>query len=146
MAYAWFEDKWFIDHCECEAGYVTHWMELPDPPKDGESGILDYKAVECLKAVQTITKYLDDEEQSCGCTYWIDKKGYSFGTDIGYFFEGLERFESYLIKRLRRAVIVRAEGTEWDQRRCTICGDVSCCQRNYCPNCGAKMDGDGDAR
>ena len=37
-----------------------------------------------------------------------------------------------------------AEAPEWDQRRCTVCGDVSCCQRNYCPNCGAKMDGDGD--
>lgn len=39
-----------------------------------------------------------------------------------------------------------AEAPEWDQRRCTVCGDVSCCQRNYCPNCGAKMDGDGDER
>ena len=36
------------------------------------------------------------------------------------------------------------EAPEWDQRRCTVCGDVSCCQRNYCPNCGAIMDGDGD--
>ena len=35
-----------------------------------------------------------------------------------------------------------AEAPEWDQRRCTVCGDVSCCQRNYCPNCGAKMDED----
>ena len=37
-----------------------------------------------------------------------------------------------------------AEAPEWDQRRCTVCGDVSCCQRNYCPNCGAKMDGGED--
>lgn len=34
MAHAWFEDKWFIDHCECGDGYVTHWMPLPEPPKE----------------------------------------------------------------------------------------------------------------
>lgn len=34
MAHAWFEDKWFIDHCECGDGYVTHWMPIPEPPKE----------------------------------------------------------------------------------------------------------------
>ena len=29
---------------------------------------------------------------------------------------------------------------EWDQKMCSICGDYFCCQNNYCPNCGAKMD------
>ena len=29
---------------------------------------------------------------------------------------------------------------EWDQKMCSICGDYFCCQLNYCPNCGAKMD------
>jgi len=29
---------------------------------------------------------------------------------------------------------------EWDQKMCSICGDYFCCQGNYCPNCGAKMD------
>lgn len=60
----------------------------------------DEKAVECLKALQVINKYLDEEEQHCGCSEWVDKKGYSFHTDIGYFFEGLEAFENCLIKRL----------------------------------------------
>ena len=34
------------------------------------------------------------------------------------------------------------EASEWDQRRCSICGDMPCCQRSYCPHCGAKMDGE----
>lgn len=38
--------------------------------------------------------------------------------------------------------IKMTESPEWDQKRCSACGDISCCQRNYCPNCGAKMDGD----
>lgn len=29
---------------------------------------------------------------------------------------------------------------EWDQKMCSVCGDYFCCQVNYCPNCGAKMD------
>ena len=29
---------------------------------------------------------------------------------------------------------------EWDQKMCSACGDYFCCQQNYCPNCGAKMD------
>ena len=28
----------------------------------------------------------------------------------------------------------------WDQKMCSVCGDYFCCQNNYCPNCGAKMD------
>lgn len=31
---------------------------------------------------------------------------------------------------------------EWDQKECSVCGDYFCCQENYCPNCGAKMDGE----
>lgn len=34
------------------------------------------------------------------------------------------------------------EASEWDQKRCSVCGEVCCCQGNYCMNCGAKMDGD----
>lgn len=34
MAHAWFEDKWFIDHCECGDGYVTHWAPLLKPPEE----------------------------------------------------------------------------------------------------------------
>ena len=37
-----------------------------------------------------------------------------------------------------------SEAPEWDQRRCSICSDIACCQGNYCMNCGAKMDGGDD--
>lgn len=33
---------------------------------------------------------------------------------------------------------------EWDQKQCSLCGDIRCCQGNYCPNCGATMDGGND--
>ena len=30
--------------------------------------------------------------------------------------------------------------SEWDQKMCSVCGNYFCCQNNYCPNCGAKME------
>lgn len=63
----------------------------------------DVEAKKCLKALQTINEYLENE-----CVYsddcrWVDQKGYSFETDIGYFLQGIENFEGCLIKRLRGA-------------------------------------------
>jgi hypothetical protein len=99
-----------------------HWFENEDVPENYEWALEDAvlkeqeaveknkechedkNAVECLNAIQTINKYIDAEEDECGCSYWKDKKGYEFKADIGYFFEGLDNFEEYLIKRLRNAV------------------------------------------
>lgn len=36
MALAWFNDNWFIDGCECGDWYVTHWIPLPEPPKEDD--------------------------------------------------------------------------------------------------------------
>lgn len=35
-------------------------------------------------------------------------------------------------------------GRTFDFPHCSVCGDVPCDTKSYCPNCGAKMDGDVD--
>ena len=37
-----------------------------------------------------------------------------------------------------------SDGYRW--QRCSLCKQTGRKSWNYCPNCGAKMDGDGDAR
>ena len=31
---------------------------------------------------------------------------------------------------------------EYTLVKCSVCGGESCCEANYCPDCGAKMDGE----
>lgn len=33
-------------------------------------------------------------------------------------------------------------GRTFDIPHCSVCGDVPCDTKNYCPDCGAKMDGE----
>ena len=61
----------------------------------------DYSALTCLLALRTVYNYLEDEEETSGETYWRDKQGYEFLTDMGYFYDGLYEMEDYLIDRLR---------------------------------------------
>lgn len=35
----------------------------------------------------------------------------------------------------------KINGRTFDIPHCSVCGDVPCDTKNYCPNCGAKMDG-----
>ena len=79
-------------------------QESQESDEKNKEYIEDKIAVECLNALQTINKYIDYEEDECGCSYWRDKKGYEFKTDIGYFFEGLDNFEEYLKNRIKQAV------------------------------------------
>ena len=30
------------------------------------------------------------------------------------------------------------------RKQCSVCGWTNACRYHYCPNCGAKMDGDGN--
>ena len=69
----------------------------------------DYSALTCLLALRTVYKYLDDEEAAGGETYWRDKEGYEFSTDMGYFYEGLYNMEDYLIDRLRTPEVKEKE-------------------------------------
>ena len=61
------------------------------------------KAKEALKALTVLNEYLEEECVFQSETEWVDKKGYSFKTDIGYFWQGLEGLEECIIKRLRGA-------------------------------------------
>ena len=50
--------------------------------------------------------------------------------------------ESFCEKDDRRHgkwIDIDGDGTYW---LCSVCGEVLCCNNNYCPNCGAKMDGE----
>lgn len=61
----------------------------------------EHKITEALQAVQIVQKYLEDEEKESGSSFWRDKQGRGFRTDVGYFFEGLDLFESYLKEILK---------------------------------------------
>ena len=64
----------------------------------------DEEAVKALRAVIAIDNYLEKECVLVNNTEWVDQRGYSFETDMGYFFQGLEKLEGCLIKRLRCAI------------------------------------------
>lgn len=64
----------------------------------------DKRAVKALKAARILIDYLNNEESFCNNTLWVDSKGYSLHTDIGYFFEGLNGLTDLLVKRCRGAI------------------------------------------
>lgn len=64
----------------------------------------DDEAQKALRAVIAIDNYLEEECVFFNDTEWVDQRGYSFETDMGYFFQGLEKLEECLIKRLRKAI------------------------------------------
>lgn len=102
------QDDWAEWHSDSEvqttAQAALDLLKEQESDEKNKEYIKDKIAVECLNALQTINKYIDYEEDECGCSFWRDKKGYEFKTDIDYFFEGLDNFEEYLKRRLGQAV------------------------------------------
>ena len=59
------------------------------------------KYIDCLMAVCEVKRFLDSGVYSS--TDWSECcKGKGFKTDMGYFFEGLNGLEEYLIERIRK--------------------------------------------
>ena len=60
-------------------------------------------------------------------------------------FRSMERTVNKLTKAITDAESVRhghwidvnGDGSLW---RCSVCGELQCCESNYCGDCGAKMD------
>ena len=60
----------------------------------------DDKYSTCLDAVRTIKQFLETEKSYWGQCSWKDKDGDGFSTDMGYFEEGLDGLEEYLMKKM----------------------------------------------
>lgn len=63
--------------------------------------LIDIKTRKALRATRIIIEYINEEGSFCDNTTWVDSKGYSLETDIGYFFEGIIGFADMLERRLK---------------------------------------------
>lgn len=65
----------------------------------------NFEVQKAFAALKILNDYLENECSFSNCTTWEDQQGYSFETDMGYLWEGLEGLEECLIKRLRKASV-----------------------------------------
>ena len=65
----------------------------------------------------------------------------------------IEQLESYGVSLGEKAEVAKVVHGRWrfcgsdrwnDDYECSNCGKMAMCDSNYCPNCGAKMDGGKD--
>lgn len=55
----------------------------------------------------------------------------------------IDQLHSYGVEFGEKADVQRVRHGEWvDGMKCSECGQVDTTKPNYCPNCGAKMDGE----
>ena len=70
-----------------------------------------------------------------------------------YMTESERAYTKSVIRKVQAADVAPVVHGRWDGNKCTSCGGKMCCEvdaeqfdldcvgYNYCPNCGAKMDG-----
>ena len=59
-------------------------------------------------------------------------RGYNAGYTAGIGYMSFKRE-----KEQKRGEWIRVGDCTW---KCSVCGEISCCDANYCPDCGAKME------
>lgn len=92
-----------------------------------------------IDAIVSLTAFQDAEHIKSICQNQADIEDWLGGVcDAINAVEGVNTVDAAPVRHGRW--LRMDEAPEWDQRRCSECGDISCCQRNYCPNCGAKME------
>lgn len=57
------------------------------------------KRAKVIDCIETIYKYLDENEKESGETYYTDVDGDTFDTDMGYLYEGLGNMKDYLTEK-----------------------------------------------
>ena len=65
---------------------------------------------------------------------------YDNGEMSAVYVETVEGRQKFVRERHGRWIEV-TKNIAW---KCSECSELSCCEPNYCPNCGAKMDGGND--
>ena len=86
-------------------GWMAYSAVLIEQEKEIPPRSDDFEAQKAFAALRILNDYLENECSFSNCTTWEDMRGYSFETDMGYFWGGLENLEKCLIKRLRKAVV-----------------------------------------
>ena len=67
---------------------------------------------------------------------------------VGLSVDDVKKVTDEVVKGLKRLPSIDAvKHGRWirlgdNSYKCSECGEVSCCFANYCPDCGARMDGE----
>lgn len=90
---------------------------------------------DCLHVNVCIFRNAGEDEEIC--RQFINKAGVANALGIP-----VAAFNANLPGQWLRPTVI--DGRSFDIPHCSVCSDVPCDTKNYCPNCGAKMDGGND--